>query len=292
MSTSTLVPTRSSDAMTEDRPQDGDDSDLNPPFTGTGLPAEIAQLREMRTAEQKASRQRWEPRINAHIHAHRLALDFLAETHQWVADTYDFDLVGDTRPAAMWQMSGRCVGIGRLILDSLQLGYTAEVLHLGRAVHETNRLLATFHMEGEDAILCRWLQGEYVRPAEAREAEERFDKLLAETLHEKGIEGDPVKTREGLSRVMYGRLSEAAHHRRRWTEDAVFPDERIMLVGRTENWTRRAATTGTLVSVVEEIVISVGDALSQFIPNRGWHRERVKPFIETFAALRATQPLV
>lgn len=273
-------------------PTNGDNSDLNPPLNATGLPEAITRLRETRATEYEASREWWEPRIDAHIHAHRIALDFLADTHQWVADTYDFDLVGDTRPAAMWQMAGRCLGIGRLILDSLQLGYTAEVLHLGRAVHETNRLLATFHMEGEDAILHRWLGGEYVRPAEAREAEERFDKLLAEAMREKGIEGNPVEARDGLSRVMYGRLSEAAHHRRQWTEDVVFPDERIMLVGRTENWTRRAATTGTLVAVVEETVISVGSALSEFMSSRSWYEERVKPFIETFTALRGVQPLV
>jgi hypothetical protein len=195
------------------------------------------RLRKTRADEQETSQPGWESRVNAHIHAHRLALDFLADTHQWVADTYDFDLVGDTRPAAMWQMSGRCLGIGRLILDSLQLGYTAEVLHLGRAVHESNRLLATFHMQGEDALLRRWLRDEYVRPAEAREAEERFDKLLADAMREKGIEGDPVKAREGLSGVMYGHLSEAAHHRRKWTR-------RTLYFPTSESWCSGGLRTG------------------------------------------------
>src|SRR3982074_1792220 len=95
----------------------------------------VARRREQ-AARDELDRGQWEKTIEAHVAAHRLALNFLDEMHQWVADHYDFDLVADSRPAATWQMAGRSIGIARLLCHALSLGYTAEVLHLARALHE------------------------------------------------------------------------------------------------------------------------------------------------------------
>jgi hypothetical protein len=267
------------------------DEDLNSPLNGPGLTPAVEERRRIMWSEQEGLKSDFETRIAAHIDAHRRALKLLRATHQWIADSFDFDLTGDTRQAAMWEMQGRCLGIAFLILDSLEGGYTAEVLHLGRAVHESNRLLSVFHMPGEDALLRKWLRGEYVTPAEARQAEERFDTFLAQAMKEQGI-GHMTVSREGLSRELYSNLSEATHHRRRWVQDTVFDAERVMLVGPVDHWVRRGATTGTLVAVVEETVIAVGDSQSQFIADRSWYANRVKPFIESFEALRTSLPLV
>ena len=125
-----------------------------------GPSAQVLRSREEQAARDEGARARWEEAIETHIAVHRMALDFLDETHQWIADTYNFDLIGDSRPAAMWQMTGRCIGIARLICDALALGYTAEVLHLARALHEADRLADIFALpEGTD-LLRKWLADE------------------------------------------------------------------------------------------------------------------------------------
>src|SRR5918911_2543483 len=119
--------------------------DLAPRVTRRArLPEEFERNRLAQAAQDERDRLVYEERIEAHITVHNIALDFLEETLQWVAECTDLDLVGDTRPAALWQMGGRSLGICRLILDALRMGYTAEVLHLARAAHEANRLLIVF----------------------------------------------------------------------------------------------------------------------------------------------------
>lgn len=266
--------------------------DLNPPLRpfAEGIPDSVLETRRRRSEQDVRTRLVYESRIDAHIKFHRGVLDYLTNMHQWVADTYDFDIAANTRLVGLWEMAGRCLGIAKLILDSLEMGYTAEVLHLGRAVHEANRLLNVFHMQGEDDLVRRWLDGEYVSPGECRQAEERFDMFLAEEMKRRGHE--PIGVERGeLSRDMYGKLSEAAHHRRKWTQDVVFVEERAMFTGPTSDYYRRAATVSSLILVVEETVIGVGDAISQVVPDRDWYSTSVKPLIETFAILRVTQPL-
>ncbi len=264
---------------------------LTPRFSRTGLPEQVRRDRQTQATRDEADRQQWEPAIDAHIASHRLALDFLAETHQWIADEFDFDLIGDSRPAAIWQMSGRCIGIGRSLLDALQLGYTAEVMHLARALHEANRLAGIFGTEEGTELVRKWLADdgeEWVRPSEVRIAEGEFEERLAQAMQEAGL-GTLERTAE-RSREIYGQHSQAAHHRRRWTQDAVAPRLRTMLRGRSTPWIRRAGTTAAMLAVVEESVIAVGDALQAFLP-QGWYSQRVKPFLETFEALRQSQPL-
>lgn len=264
---------------------------LTPSFSRTGLPEQVRRDRETQAATDEADREDWASAIDGQIAAHRLALDFLAQTHQWIADEFDFDLVGDTRPAAIWQMSGRCIGIGQLILDALQLGYTAEVMHLGRALHEANRLAGIFGTEEGTDLVCKWLAdegAEWVRPSEVRIAEERFEERLAEAMEEAGLPRlEPTAER---SREIYGEHSQAAHHRRRWSQDAVIPELRTMMRGRSSSWIRRAGTTAAMLAVIEESVMAVGDALQPFLPD-GWYSEKVKPFLDAFAALRQSQPL-
>lgn len=119
--------------------------DLTAPMQRTDGPgADVLRNREAQMAQNEMERARWEHAIDANIAPHRLALDHLDETHQWIADTYDFELAGDSRQAATWQMAGRCIGIARLMCDALALGYTAEVLHLARTLHEADGLVGVF----------------------------------------------------------------------------------------------------------------------------------------------------
>jgi hypothetical protein len=266
---------------------DNDDGLTAPMARTNGPPGDVVRNRAAAAGQDELDRQRWEKSIEAHIAAHRMALDFLAETHQWIADNYDFDLVGDSRQAATWQMSGRCIGIARLMCDALGLGYSAEVLHLARALHEADRLAAIFPQpEGTD-LLRKWLadQGnEWVRPGEVRAAQEKFNERIVQ------LGGPDLEAVRELPREIYGEQSQAAHHRRKWTQDAVAPMLRTMLTGPTTVWHRRAVTTAAMLVVVEEAVVSVGDALGELMPPQWWI-EHIKPFIEAFEALRVTNPL-
>jgi hypothetical protein len=262
-----------------------EDNDLMPEIARRELPADVRRNREMQAAADEADRQRYEQTINAHLTAFRIALDALEADHQRRGDELDFDLVADTRPAAMWQMAGRCIGIARLILDALALGYTAEVLHLARALHEADRLLDAFSDHDEGELLRTWLADEgdeWVRPFHARKAQARFEQRLADAMTEEG--------KEERTRRLYDQFSRAAHHRRQWVQDAVAPELRTMLRGPTAAWARRAMTTAMVVGVVEEAVMSVGDALERF-HGQGWYKQNVEPYIASFAVLRTEQPL-
>jgi hypothetical protein len=270
-----------------------EDDGLTVPMQRTdGPPADVLQRREAQAAQDELDRARWEKTIEANIAPHRLALDHLDTTHQWIADTFDFDLVGDSRQAATWQMCGRCIGIARLMCDALAMGYTAEVLHLARALHEADRLAGIFPQPEGAELLRKWLADEgeeWVRPGQVRAAQERFAKRLAEVSREAG--GPELEMPPGLERRIYGDQSQAAHHRRKWTQDAVFPAQRTMLRGPTTNWARRAATTAAMLVIVEEAVMAVGDPLGEFM-EPGWYLDHVLPFLRTFEALRLTEPLV
>jgi hypothetical protein len=270
---------------------DAEGDDLMPEIARRELPADVRRNREMQAAADEADRQRYEQTINAHLTAFRIALDALEADHQRRGDELDFDLVADTRPAAMWQMAGRCIGIARLILDALALGYTTEVLHLARALHEADRLLDAFCDFDEGSLLRAWLAdegSEWVRPSHTRRAEARFEQRLADAMTAEGK--DELQRTEERTRRLYDQLSGAAHHRRQWVQDAVAPELRTMLWGPTTVWARRAMTTATMVAVVEEAVMSVGDTLERF-HGQGWYKQNVEPYIAGFAVLRAEQPL-
>jgi hypothetical protein len=264
---------------------------LTVPMQRTDGPgAQVLRNRQAQAARAELDRARCEKAIEANIAPHRLALDFLETTHQWIADTYGFDLVGDSRQAATWQMCGRCIGIARLMCDALAAGYTAEVLHLARALHEADRLAGIFPQQEGTELLRKWLADEgdeWVRPGQVRAAQKRFAERLAEVVREAGPE---LEMPAGLERQMYGEQSQAAHHRRKWTQDAVFPDQRTMLRGPTTDWARRAARTASMLVVVEEAVMAVGDALGEFMPP-GWYIKNVVPFLQTFESLRVARPL-
>lgn len=217
-----------------------------------------------------------------------MALDAISVAHQALADEYDFDLVGNTRAAATWQMTGRCIGLARAILDMLVLGYTSEAVHLGRALHEAARLLDAIGDPDEPQLLKRWLDGKRVSPSEVRKAEQRFEDRLATIMVSDGDRELPRT--ETPTRKVYAELSEAAHHLRRWVQDAVAPELRTMARGQDTAWLRRAATTSVLLMMVGEGIDSTGGAVERF---RGppWFVENVKPYEASFAALALAQPL-
>jgi hypothetical protein len=253
------------------------------------LPAYVERKRARQAATDTADRERYKTPIDAHLAAQRMALDGLEHAHQHLADGYDFDLVADTRPAAIWQMSGRCIGIARLVLDAVALGYTSEHLILIRSLHEADRILDVFCDPAESVLLERWLADERtIKPSESRKAEQRFEERLGEWMTDEGLPELPRT--EQPSRDLYSKYSEAAHHRRAYVQDLVSSPLRQMLRGPATTWERRAVAVGVAVAAVEEAVESVGGGLA-FFHGAPWYQQNIKPYIESFAALRRARPL-
>jgi hypothetical protein len=179
-----------------------EDDGLTVPMQPTDGPgADVLRLREAKAAREPQDRARFEAAIEGNIAPHRMALDFLDTTHQWIADTLDFDLVGDSRQAATWQMCGRCIGIARLICDALAMGYTDEILHLARALHEADRLAGIFPQQEGTELLRRWLADEaddWVRPGQVRAAQEQFSERVSQIVREAG--GPELEMPAGLQR--------------------------------------------------------------------------------------------
>jgi len=262
-------------------------SDLNPRLSPRDLAANIRCNRALQAVKDEQDRTRFEDVIAAHARARETALDELAEAHQAIADGWDFELTGDTRPAAMWQMMGRCIGIARAMLHLLVHGYTAELPHLGRALHEAARLLDALGDPDEDELLGKWLAGGYVSPTEVRKAEQRREERLGAAMTG---EGKPELPRtEGLTRQIHKRLSEAAHHQRSAVEAEVAPPLRTMTTG-VAAWERRASDAHTLLSLVGEAIDSVGYALERF-HGPPWYAENIKPYQARFEALQQELPL-
>ncbi len=261
------------------------DDDLTPHLARRKLPYSVRRDRERQAQTDQTLRRRFESACEAHILARREALDALERVHQELADEWDLDVVGDTRPAAIWQMSGRCIGIARLVLDALALGYTAEVMHLARALHEASRLSDALGDPDEPQLLRRWLADEYISPTDVRKAEERYEQRVS-VAAEKPQLGRTAR----LTRSIHKQHSEAAHHQRRWTQDAVSPVLRVMFRGPIDVWERRIGTMSAMLLVVDEGITSIGEALHRFYGGQ-WYGENVDPRLASFAALRAEQPL-
>jgi hypothetical protein len=262
--------------------------ELNPRVTVRQLPPRIARNRLEQSAKDTADRARYEQPIAAHLQARRIALDMLEDAHQALADGCDLDLTGSTRPAAVWQMAGRCLGIARALILLVEAGYTAEVLHLGRTLHEATRLLSALGDPEEDDLLRKWLAGKYVSPGVVRAAEERYEQRLAVVMTAEGRQELP---RTGqVTKKIYVKMSEAGHHQRPAVEGDVAPLLRTMVRGSDPTWERRAAAAGVMLSIVGEAIDSAGDALALF-HGRSWYDEHVRPFWASFEALAREHPL-
>jgi hypothetical protein len=262
--------------------------DLSPRISRRDLPPRVSRNRNTQAERDAYDRQRFERAISAHITARRSAFDALAGAHQAVAEAYDLDLTGDTRPAATWQMTGRCIGIARAILDLLALGYTAEVIHLGRSLHEATRLLGAIGDPFESPLLRQWLAGKRILPSEARKAEQRFEErhATATATAEKSELG-----RTGtLTKRLYGELSKGAHHERPAVQEAVAPQLRTMIRGPDHAWQRRAIATSLMMSVLGEAFDWVSTELDRFY-GASWYEKNVKPYWARFAALAQEHPL-
>jgi hypothetical protein len=266
---------------------------LNPELEYRDLPAEVARLREAATALYARQHAVAGTRVAAHLAVCNDAYGELVRYHAGVADRVDFDLRAYTRPAALWALSGRCLGLLRSVLVQVEAGVCCEALVTGRGLHEALQLLLVVSLPPEEAILRKWLDDEgkyeYVSAGESRKAYHRLGEKLTELIAEAGAD-DVVPDVAKVANDLYDRLSRAGHNRRQAVLDAVSIPMRRMTVGFDPDPLNRALYTSWATTMTSEVVAFVGDALGLFIQGN-FAGEVVEPLHERITVVRRSHPL-
>jgi hypothetical protein len=229
-----------------------------------------------------------EPLVRAHLTAYDAALIELQQAHTLVADGTALVLDGKTRQAAMWLISGRCIGLARAAHDLSEAGYTVEVIPVLRSLHEGSRLLALVTHRGEDGVVDRWLNGRSVSRGDIMAAIKRQEEAMRVEMIKDG-RVPPKTTGKGFE-GQYGRWSEIAHHRRRHLLDQVSIPARLMATGTHPDWRARATTVDHLGWYLAELVSSGGSAFGHLL-GRTWFEDRFQPTLRALLHLMERIPL-
>ena len=264
-------------------------SDLEPPIRSRELPAEVVAKRLEADAEAAILDGLAQPSIDRHIETYQAAVDALIGMHRSLADDTDIEIGADTRWAAIWEMSGRCLAVSNVLLHDLRGGFASESIGTVRALHEATQLLSALAFHEEEDATRRWLAGEWIRPREAREVQGRKQALADERMQEAGVEpvgGDVAQ----LGRDIYKILSEGSHHQRAAMGESIAPALRRFAYGPHPSVHTRASYVEFAGHLLEEVVLVVGDAFAD-IRGRDFYVEQVRPLIDAMNRARAEAPL-
>jgi hypothetical protein len=266
---------------------------LDVKVTARPLPAPAAQLRLHGAVDNARNDPVAGPRITAVLTACKLVGQQLEGLHQRYANNTDLDLIGYSRAAALWLLSGRILGLLRALLVQVEAGICNESVITGRAIHEAARILFAFSVPGEETLVRLWLDDEgrygYVKQGPARAAIERYENALAEAMTRSGLPAIPG-TREKTEEV-YDRQSRVAHSRRSSCVDSVWDPARVMAYGYQPSTIRRAGYARWAASMTGEVINAVGDALRALYGQPGFFTERIAPMHKQLEAVLASSPL-
>jgi hypothetical protein len=264
---------------------------FEPPIVApVALPDAIIAAREQADADSKELAAIITPRIQGHLVTYRMVLDALIEAHQRIADTMDFDIGGRTRWTAVWETSGRCLGLCNCLIAQLQGGFASETVPTLRAIHEADQLLAVLIGPGEEQLLRQWLDDtNYVKVVTARAAAARIEKPYIAELKKRGIEleGD----QSALSTEIYDVLSKPAHNMRVGFAESVSSELRRFSYGSHPDPRQRAVHVEYAGQLVEEVTLLVGRAFATRFLGRGFYEETIKPLLVAINAVRDEMPI-
>jgi hypothetical protein len=254
------------------------------------LSAEIVNRRLASAAQDMEEAAGIQPRIEGHLRVYEDAIDALIAEHQRLVERSDLDLEATTRWVAVWELSGRCLGICKLIVYEMRGGFTSEAVGTMRTLHEAVHLLSAAAFAEEEDIARRWLAGDYVRPKEARDAMSRQAAYAQDLMRQAGVEPEAGTPIDELATQIYDVLSRPAHHRRGGFNESISRAMRLFVYGPHPNPQTRAVHVAYAGELLEEAVITVGGALgSIFGPS--YFRDQVKPLVEGFEHVRNLMPL-
>jgi hypothetical protein len=262
--------------------------DLEPEIGQRPLPEEVEELRAAYLATLPALDEVFLPRIDGHILALDQAIHRLTDLHAAVIDRSDIDLAAETRWAALWELSGRCLALANLLLAELRLGYTAETVGTIRVLDEAYHLLHAVAADNEGELTRRWLRGETVMPRDARAVMDAEQVEVGRALAEQGVElaGDVAD----LAGEIYGPLSKGAHNARPGFKESFSRPLRQFNYGPHPDPRQRAVYVDYASELIEGVVISVGSALARFFGG-DWYRETIPPMQQELEAIRQALPI-
>jgi hypothetical protein len=260
-----------------------------PPSPPSRRPLTAGARRERQEFERinDANGKMLRPSIEVHVTGYDAALDELEWAHRKVADETALDLDAATREAALWLITGRCIGLARAARDLAVAGYATEVISLLRSLHEASRLLNVFTHPGEERLVRRWLEGRNVSRGDVMAAVDRQEAARAEMLKQ-GVA--PLGTTGNYFDRQYGRWSEFAHHRRHHMLSQVSVPARMMVTGPHPDWRVRAATVDHFGWCLLDLVSTGGSALAR-LWGPDWFYGRFQPTFRALSELRDRVPL-
>jgi hypothetical protein len=256
---------------------------------GLSVPAAVINTRLAAQADARRLEPLIAPRIEGHLLVYERALDELIDAHCGIADTMEFGFRGQTRWAAVWELSGRCIALSRAMLSQIRAGFASEVAPTMRSVHEACQLLTVVTGPGEEVLLARWLDSQDIGVQAARSAENRISRPFIRYLSEQGI------TLEGnqylLNKEVYEILSAPAHNMRDGFLESVSPGTRQFAYGPHPDWRQRAVHAEFAGQQIEEVVLRVGSGLSTRFLGADFYRDTIQPTLAEIKAVRIAMPI-
>ena len=207
-------------------------------------------------------------------------LGWLEQHHRAYTEGATHDIAAADPVNAIWKLAGESLGLTRALVDLLQDGYTGQTWPTMRAIHEANQLLGAVADPDEVKIADRWLANKAINQSEARDAAQRQAERIAEAMEAAGLE--PLTTNVGeLAKVIYSGMSKAAHHRREVVDEMVDLERRVMIYGADPRPERRLEFTIFAGTLVQEVLLKVGDALS-VLYGAGFYERHLRPMLTRF----------
>jgi hypothetical protein len=268
---------------------DQEPPELEPPVQARDLPAEVAALRREVAEAHRYLNTILQPKIDGHIAAYRYAIDMVIAIHRDIGDSTDIDIRAPTRWSAIWELSGRCLAICQVVVHDVEGGFTSEAVGSLRALFEATVLLGAVAFHEEEDAVRRWLDGEWIRPREARAVVGRKEQFAWERMREAGIE--PLRRRPGeVGREIYDLLSRPAHHRRSGFPETVSADLREFTYGPHPNPEVRAQYVAYAGELIETALLVVIDSWGDMI-GRDYVRDALPAMQRGLERVREQYPL-
>lgn len=216
-------------------------ANLEPPPAG---PPFDPAVKAVRVADAEANERNWlrlGPAVAAHLDGYTAAVSELELAHRTVANETTLDLTAPDRPAALWLVSGRCIGHAKAVLELLRLGYTTEVVPVLRSLHEANRTLSA--LARDDEILEVWTRDrKHVNWNRILASIDRWEQEARQAMLREGVQ--PPRPTKSYMKQLYGWFSEFMHHRRQHLVDQVSVSGRLMPLGSHPDARVRATFVG------------------------------------------------
>jgi len=234
-----------------------EESDLEPSIDQLdGVPREIARLRDASDRRNNELAEILTPRIEGQLLTLRTIIEELIAAHRRIGDTMDFGIEDDTRWTAVWEMSGRCLGLCNALLIQLREGFASEMVPTLRAIHEAGQLLTVLAGPGEEKLLRTWLEDNtYISASKARAAEARIAKPALELLKKEGITS--VGDQAALGQKGYDLLSKPAQNMRIGFAESIARGPRQFSYGPHPSPIQRAIHVGFGSQLIEEVAMRV-----------------------------------